>query len=325
MAAAIIVSVKMGSKAETGGAMSINLRRLRAFVTIAEMRSVTEAARKLNMTPPAVTKSLRELETTLSIELFHRTSSGMLLTAAGETFLLHAERALSEIERGREEVAMLTGGVGGRVAIGATAEASILVLPTALGRLIERRPQIEISMRGGTFENLIREVRMSALDLFLGVAPPGGVSADLVSDPLYADELRVVVRPGHPLASREKLSLNDLSGLRWIQSASHGRLAQLMRSSFEEAGVPFPENTIIVEPLSSMRGMLQNTDLLAAVTSVRMRDELELGQLVELPVTLPNTRHIVSIIRRDEVYLSSWAKQLITLLRQTANKLGVAV
>ncbi len=304
--------------------MSINLRRLRAFVTVAQTRSVTDAAREMNMTPPAVTKSLKELEATLAVELFQRTSSGMLLTPAGETFLLHAERALLEIERGREEVKLLMGGVGGRVAVGATAEAAILVLPMALGRLIERRRQIEVSLSGGTFESLSREVRTGALDFFLGVAPPEGVIGNLALEPIYVDELKVVVRPGHPLVGRDELTLTDLTEFRWILSTSHGPLTYLMRRSFEETGVPFPENTIVVEPLSSMRGLLQNTDFVAAVTSVRMREELELGQLAALPVSLPNTRHVVSAIRRDEAYLSSWAKELLGLLRWVARELDIA-
>ncbi len=304
--------------------MTINIRRLRVFVTIAETRSVTGAARRLNMTPPAVTKSLRELETGLAVELFHRTSSGMLLTPVGETFLLHAERALTEIERGKQEVALLIGGEGGRVAIGATAEAAILVLPQALGRLLEKRKQLEVSMAGGSFEILAREVRGGSLDFALGVVPKEGISSDLAQQPLFTDRLQIVVRPDHPLASGPDLSLADLAGYRWIQSTNDGPLALLLKESFEREGVAFPTNTIVVEPLSSMRGLLQHTDLVAAVTSMRLREELELGQLVALSLSLPGTEHIVSIIRRDDAYLSSWAKELIVMLRRVSQELGIA-
>ena len=311
-------------KRQEEGTMSINLRRLRAFVTVAGTRSVVGAAREMNMTPPAVTKSLRELEATLAVELFRRTSSGMLLTPAGETFLLHAERALSEIERGREEVSLLIGGAGGRVAVGAAVEAAILVLPLALARLIKRRPQMQVSFSGGTFESLSHEVRTGALDFFLGITPPEGVIGNLASEPIYTDEIRVIARPGHPLNSRTSLSLNDLAGFRWLQSASHGPLAARMRRNFEDEGVAFPENTVVVEPLSSMRGLLQNSDLIAAVESVRMREELEIGKVIALPVSLPHSQYVVSVIRRDEPYLSIWAKELIAFLRQVAKELEIS-
>lgn len=304
--------------------MSINMRRLHAFVTIAEHRSVSGAARRLNMTPPAVTKSLKELETSLAVELFHRTSAGMIPTAAGEAFLLHATRALREIERGKHEVSLVVGGEGGRIAIGATAEAAMLVLPKALGMLIERRRHIEASLVGGTYESLTRAVRSSALDFFLGVAPEEDLSGDLSIEPLFEDELHVVARPGHPLAERRTLTIAELADYRWAISTSDGPPTRLLRASFAESGVPFPENAVVVEPLSSLRGLLQSTDLIAAVTQIRLREELELAQLVKLPAALPGTRHIVSIVRRAEPYQSLWARELTSLLHTTASHLGLA-
>ncbi len=305
--------------------MSINIRRLQVFVAVAEHRSVTGAARHLNMTPPAVTKSLRELETGLAVELFNRTSVGMIPTIAGESFLLHATRALREIDRGRDEIARLSGGERGRISFGATVEAAMLVLPRALGTMIEKRRQIEISFSGGTYEFLARGVRSGELDFFLGVIPEEGVSTDLAVEPLYADALHVVARPGHPLASRVNLTLAELTDYRWIVSTVDGPLTRLMRRSFDQSGVPFPSNPVIVEPVSSVRGLLLATDLLTAVPQVRAREELELGQLIQLPVALPETRHIVHIVHRSEPFQSVWAKELIKLLRHSAQLFGMAI
>lgn len=305
--------------------MSINIRRLQVFVAVAELRSVTGAARHLNMTPPAVTKSLRELEKGLSVELFNRTSVGMIPTTAGESFLFHATRALREITRGRDEIARLIGGESGRIAFGATVEAAMLVLPHALGKLIEKRKQIEISFAGGTYDALARSVRSGDLDFFLGVIPEEGVTGDLSVEPLYADALHVVARPGHPLAAREELTLHELTDFRWILSTVDGPLSRLMRRSFDQSGVPFPRNPVIVEPLSSVRGMLLATDLLTAVPQVRAREELELGQLIRLPVDLPGTHHVVHIVSRAEPYRSVWAKELIRLMRRSSQYFGIAV
>jgi LysR family transcriptional regulator of gallate degradation len=217
------------------------------------------------------------------------------------------------------------GGVGGRVAIGATAEAAINVLPMALGRLIERRPQIQVSTAGGSFQSLARSVHAGELDFILGVVPAEDAGGNLRAEPLFSDELQVVVRPQHPLASRDALGLGDLAQYRWIQSTSDGPLTHLLRSSFADAGVAFPENSIVIEPLSSMRAILRRTDLVAAATSMRVLDELELGQLIALPIPLPQTRHIVSIVRRDEAYLSGWAKELIALLKRVSGELGVGL
>jgi len=303
--------------------MSINLRRLRAFVTVAETKSVTLAANELHLSPPAVTKSVRELEAELGAELFRRTAAGMFLTTVGEAFLLHAKAALMEVERGQEEVRLLMGGAGGRVRFGATSEAAMHVMPIALGRLIEQRPQIEVAMMGGLFETLASEVRTGKLDFFIGVVPPEGISGDLVSEPLYFDEMQVIARRGHPLASRTELKLADLMLCRWAINVQRGPTDRLLRTSFEEEGLAFPENSIVIMPLTPMRAMLIHSDLIAAATSVRMMEEIELGQLVALPVKLPSTRHTVSVVSRKEAYLSPWAKELIALLEVVAGECGV--
>ena len=305
--------------------MSINLRRLRAFVTVAETKSVTLAAQTLHLTPPAVTKSVRELESDLGVELFQRTASGMHLTAAGEVFHLHSKRALMEVERGEEEIRLLMGGVGGRVRFGAMAEASMHVVPIALGRLIEQRPQIDVAMAGGLFEALSSEVRMGNLDFFLGVVPPDGVGGDLTSEPLYFDEIEVIARLGHPLAAHKKLELSDLKPYRWALSVQRGPTDRLLRICFEQAGLDFPENSIVIMPLTPMRAILSHSNLIAAATSVRMMEERERGQLVTLPVRLPSTRHVVSIVYRKEAYLSLWAKELIALLKKVSAECGVGV
>jgi LysR family transcriptional regulator of gallate degradation len=154
---------------QQGFCMSINIRRLQVFVAVAEHRGITNAANHLCLTPPAVTKSLRELETGLGVKLFNRTSTGMILTAAGKIFLIHSTRALKEIERGKAELTLLRGGEGGRIKFGTTVEASMLVVPKALALLVEKRPQIDVTMIGGPYEALANRVRSVALDLFLGV------------------------------------------------------------------------------------------------------------------------------------------------------------
>lgn len=305
--------------------MSINLRRLRAFITVAETKSVTLAAQALHLTPPAVTKSVRELEADLGVELFRRTASGMFLTAAGESFHLHSKRALVEIERGEESIRLIMGGAGGRIKFGATSEASMHILPIALGRLIEQRPQIEVEMAGGVFESLSSDVKTGKLDFFLGVTPPDGVGSDLLSEPLYFDELQVIARLGHPLASREKLTLADLSPYRWALSVQRGPTDRLLRICFEEEGLAFPENSIVIMPLTPMRAIISHSNLIAAATSVRMLEERERGQLITLPVRLPSTGHVVSVVYRKEAYLSLWAKELIVLLKTVSKECGVSV
>lgn len=299
---------------------SINLRRLQVATAVAEANSVTEAANRLNMTPPAVTKSLKELEMGLSAELFDRTSSGMFPTPAGEIFLRHAARALHEIERGRKEVSLLIGGEGGKVVIGSTSDAAFPSLTIAMGRLIDRRPGIDLKLVGGTFDTLLRDSRAGALDFFLGVAPKDATKFNLDVEKLYDDELRIVVRPDHALLAKDVVQLEDLLDYRWVLNSREGPLMRELHRRFDERDIPFPDEPIIVEPISLVRGLLQNSNLVSAMTKSRVSEEVALGQLKTVPVDL-HTRQTISIIRRAEPYQSTWAKELVTLLKRATAEL----
>jgi LysR family pca operon transcriptional activator len=277
------------------------------------------------MTPPAVTKSLRELETYLQSDLFERTSKGMVLTHSGETFLSYASRALNEIEQGELEVERLTQGDGGRVSIGATVETGVLVLPKAIGDLIAKRPNMDVSLTGGRYEELSQGVRTGALDFFLGMAPDQESTKDLEFTPMYLDHLHLVARVGHPLFEKAEVTLDDVLKYRWLLTSNEGQLAKLVRSSLEVEGASLPENPLVVEPISFFRGTAQSTDLIAVVSGARLIAELELKQLKELPVSLPETKHIVGIVERNDPYRSSFAKELIHLIQKWAQELGLPI
>jgi DNA-binding transcriptional LysR family regulator len=305
--------------------MPLSLRRLKVFASIAKHQSITRAADALFMTPPAVTKSLRELETYLQSDLFERTSKGMVLTHSGETFLSYASRALNEIEQGELEVERLTMGDGGKVSVGATVETGVMVLPRAIGKLIAKRPNMDVSLKGGSYEELSQGVRTGTLDFFLGMAPDEDSTRDLEFTPMYQDQLHLIVRKNHPLLEKENLTIEDILELRWLLTARDGQIVKLLKRSLESMDATLPDNPIIVEPFSFFRGTAQATDVIAVVSGARLIAEEQLQQLVKLPIELPETHHIVGIVERNDPYRSSFSKELISLIQTCAKELGLPV
>jgi len=195
-------------------------------------------------------------------------------------------------------------------------------LPAALAHFVKRRGKAQIAMHGGAQEALARDVRTGALDFFVGVAPEGALApAGLVIEPLYDDPLRIIVRPGHPLVSRSSLSLDDLAPYRWIDASGRGALSDLIKRQFQDAP-PNLDNNIVIEQLGAMRAIVQQTDLIALVTLMRVREELDLGVLVALPLALPLTHHRVCVFTQQNSRLSVSALHLLTLLRQAARELA---
>jgi DNA-binding transcriptional LysR family regulator len=122
----------------------VDLRQLTALVTVAEVRSVTKAARLLHVVQPAVTRQIRTLEQEIGVPLFDRTRQGMIPTDAGEVLVERARRALHELERARAEIRPEAGQVTGTVSVGLL-ESVIDVLAQPLATAVaDRYPGIEL-------------------------------------------------------------------------------------------------------------------------------------------------------------------------------------
>ena len=301
---------------------SLNLRRIRAFIAVAEFKSVSEAARRLNMTPPAISKSLRELEQSLDATLLNRTQKGMLLTAAGEAFFLRAKLALSELEQGAEEIAVLKGVADNRIIVGALPNGSQPIVPIAVAKVLKKRPSMRISIRGGGYDVLETAVRAGDIELFVGGLREGSEREGLVTEILFYDDLAIICRPDHPLVRRKKMAVNELAAQRWLLPDLESGLRERIEAAFDRASLKRPMDWLEVTQLGAMRTILRETDYLAVTTRMRVHDELEWGLLAELPVRLPGFAEPVAVVHRPAASMTEGGLLLLSAIRETAVELA---
>src|SRR3954470_5901517 len=193
-------------------------RLLEYFVAVAGELSVTEAARRLYAAQSTVSAGLRSLETELGVQLLHRTTQTVQLTAAGEELLVDARRILDAVERLHVLATDTAGGRRGRLTLGTfTGQDLVHDLPSALRAFRTTHPQIDLrlvsSQRGSTgyAEDLIR----GSLDVaFFALTPPPELDVvELLEVPYVA-----LVAPSHPLATDPIVSLARLAPEPWIDS-----------------------------------------------------------------------------------------------------------
>ncbi|MDQ0029064.1 LysR family transcriptional regulator [Arthrobacter bambusae] len=127
----------------------MEMKQLVAMVTVAEAGSVTHAAQMLHIVQPAVTRQIKTLEDELGVVLFDRTRQGMVLTSAGEVFLLRARRALQEMERARTELTPQTGDVTGLVSVGVLESLLDVIVPPLASSVAKRFPGVELRIMSG--------------------------------------------------------------------------------------------------------------------------------------------------------------------------------
>ena len=204
----------------------LSVAGLRVLREVAEAGSFSAAARGLGYTQSAVSRQVAGVEAAAGRRLFERRRDGVRLTPAGNRLLARATAVLAEIDAARRELDGLSSAVG-PVRLGAFPSAGAALVPTALGTLARQHPRLEVTLREGTTPSLIRALRTGAIDLaVLASLPPfrpfDGEAPPLRVETLSESELRVAVGPGHPLAARTAVELEELEGQRWVASRSEG-------------------------------------------------------------------------------------------------------
>ena len=179
----------------------IKFRHLRCFLAVARIGSVSAAADSLALSQPAVTKTLKELETLLGSRLLTRNRSGARLTVHGEAFLPRAAACLVELERAVESVSKVSSEIDWRVHVGAMPSVEAGLLPEAIKLLQHDGPGASVKVVAGQIRQLLDLLRADELDLVVGHMPAPEHMAALSFEPLYVESYRFVVRPGHPLAT----------------------------------------------------------------------------------------------------------------------------
>ncbi len=181
----------------------VNLDHLTAFAAVAELGSFSAAAARLNLTQPAVSVQIRQLERRLGVRLFERVGRRVEPTLAGRNLLPQVARIEAAIAGAIDAVADFAQGVAGRVRIGTGATACIYLLPPLLRELRRRFPHVEIIVRTGNTPDILREIEDNLLDVGVVTLPaPGRV---FVAEPLVDDEIVAVfaggAAPGRPVTA----------------------------------------------------------------------------------------------------------------------------
>lgn len=186
----------------------MELRHLTYFREVARREHISDAARDLNVSQPAITKQLQDLQQELGVRLFERAGRRIKLTAAGQTLLRHVEIILGQVELARHELNSFSAEVGGRVSIGAPPTVGERLLPNVLHEFHCAYPRVELKVYEGATSLLVRQLDSGELDLAVVSLPQQ--QASISSKQLFTEELVVVVSEGHPFAGRPGIRVAEL-------------------------------------------------------------------------------------------------------------------
>ena len=299
-------------------AFQVKIHQIRAFVEVARQGSIRGASRMLNMSQPALSKSIQELEEGLAAQLFFRRSKGVTLTDAGESFYQHASLILEELRAAQEDIRQRQGQLAGQINIGMGASISRSLMPAVISRFHQQHPQVKVRIMEGQLVSMINELRQGELDFTINTYYPGPYDHEFSFEKLFEKPFAVFARAGHPAA--QATSLGELMDHHWTMPTPRGSYFKQLQDRLNQAGLA-PKVDIVCETFSSCISLVVKSDFLSILPVELGNDPLMADKLVMIPVrdVLPTATYY--LIQRRDTRQTPLTASLITLFRRQSRQL----
>ncbi len=277
----------------------IKFRHLEAFVAIARAKRLKRAAEQLNLTQPAISKTLKDLEEILNVSLMDRDRAGVRLTPEGQVFLQYAEQSGAALQQGINSIASLTEAGGAVLKVGVLPSVAAQVLPLAIEKFRTMSPNTVIHVEEGALNVLADRLRSGDLDLVMGRLGEADTLKGLSFTALYEETVVALVAPDHPRKDATRLEQieNDLIIYPPQNSAIRPLMARLMLSR----GLALFEDRI--ESVSDAFGRAMTLGPLRPVWFISrgvVAADLAAGRLIALDIDMGPTEGAVGIMARSE-------------------------
>jgi DNA-binding transcriptional LysR family regulator len=296
----------------------LKTRQLLLLQVLAEEGNIHRAAEALDITQPAASKLLKDLEDELGVELFERLPRGMRPTWFGESMIRHARMALASLDRAHDEIEALRAGRFGQVSVGAITAPGITLMPAAVAQVKAQHPTLRVSLQIETSDVLLERIAQDRLDMMVGRLVERYDKSDLRYEAIAEEPVCAMVRTGHPLLGSKKLSLRDLVQVGWMVPPAGSALRHRWEVMFQEAGLDIPTNLIETSALLFVTRMLRQSDLVTVLATDVGQYYASHGVAAMLPIDLPCKMDAFGLITRTDRLLSPAAEVMLHAIKLAA-------
>ncbi len=296
----------------------LKTRQLLLVVALSEEGNIHRAAQVLNMTQPAASKLLKDLEDVLGVQLFERLPRGMRPTWYGETLIRHARAALNSLNQANEELQAAKLGQFGQVSLGAITAPGVVLLPPTIAAVKAAHPHLRITIQIESSNVLIEQLYRGTLDVMIGRLSEEHDTDDLRYETIADEPVCAVARPGHPLFAADNLRLTDLLNYCWIVPPVGSVMRHKFDLMFQELDLQQLTNRVETGSLLFLTKMMQQSDMVSIMALDVARYYADHGLLRILPVVLPCEMEPFGFITRRDKPLSPAAQVLLSALKATA-------
>lgn len=240
----------------------MELRHLRYFAALAETLNFTRAAMKCHVTQSTLSHQIKQLEDELGAPLFDRVGKRVVITEAGDTLLARIKPALEQIDSAVNDMHTPPHELTGQVRIGATHSFNTRLVPKCIASFLDRYPSLKITVEELSQQRIVE--RLESGDIDLGIAYRPMENHGLWFEPLYNEELQLVVADWHPMASRKRVRMIELHNLRMTLLPPIYSTRLLLDECLRSAGAQ-PQVVVELNTLGPMIELIRQTELAGIV------------------------------------------------------------
>ncbi|WP_077000416.1 LysR family transcriptional regulator [Variovorax sp. KK3] len=295
--------------------MTFEMQQIIAFNAIVSSGSLGRAANALNITQPALSRTIRRLEEQVGAPLFERHSKGMQLTDVGQALMPHASMLQRESEQAREEIQAMLGLARGTIRVGAVASIACHVLPLAIGSVTSKWPRLKVQIIEGVWDRLANALVSREIDLALAVEADAGEDIEPVKDCRWFDSSTVVASRRHPLRKRRKLTLADTLGERWALMPKGTEPYEHLKRMLSRQGLPMPNIVVETRSVTSLKSLISHSGFIGWMPEPMFDADLKAGMIDSLNIAGADDKRTLTAFRRRGGILPAPAVKLLDELR----------
>jgi DNA-binding transcriptional LysR family regulator len=274
-------------------------RHLSVFLTVASSGSMQAAAKATNLSQPAVSKLIAELEGIFGAPLFVRSKRGVILTECGQALVSRADALLNDVASAKDEIAAIAHGERGSVRVGVLPVAEARVLPAALRLSLKKVPGISIRIDQGTLSSLVSSLLRGEIDCVVGRLDAGAIQPGLRCEPLIQLPIKIVASRSHPLTRAKRPTWRDLRSYSWILPPRGAPIRTAIDAQFAQAGLSAVDPVIESTSTRLNVEILRSTETIGVVTADAAQEYERLRLLAALAVPLTTKIPYVGVITRE--------------------------
>jgi LysR family pca operon transcriptional activator len=297
----------------------IKLRHIACFLEVARLRSVVNAAEALNISQPAASKTIQELEELLGNALFDRSRRRLFLTQFGETFYRYASTSVAALRQGID--AASSGGVAATVKVGALPSVSASILPTAVSQFTAEDPGVHTHIITGPNNYLFSLLRTGDVDIVIGRMAEPDLMLGLAFEHLYSESVVLVVRPDHPLLALDDFHPSLIEPYQVLMPTPDAVIRHHVDRMLLVHGISNIRDEIETVSNAFGRSYVRQTDAIWIISEGVVARDLEEGQLARLPVDTSVTTGPVGFTSRADTAPSLATTTLMQAIRNVVASL----